>query len=218
MINKSVRIAALFDLDGVIVDTEELYSRFWQQIGECYFPEKKDFASVIKGSTLTKIMQEYFSHDATKAEDVCRKLDEWEATMTYDYIDGAEQFIHQLHDAGVEMAIVTSSNDKKMEQVYRSHPELKELFQQILTADDITASKPDPQCYLKAAEMLGVDKDDCVVFEDSLNGLHSGRNAHMRVVGLATTLPFDEVEKLADVTIKDFRSFGLDDMKRLLNK
>ena len=40
----------------------------------------------------------------------------------------------------------------------------------------------------------------------------------MKVVGLATTLPFDEVEKLADVTIKDFRSFGLDDIKRLLNK
>ena len=91
-----------------------------------------------------------------------------------------------------------------MEAVYQSRPEFKGMFDAILTSEDFERSKPDPDCYLKAAERLGVDKDDCVVFEDSFNGLKSGRAAGMYVVGLATTNSAEAITPLCDKVIKDY--------------
>jgi HAD superfamily hydrolase (TIGR01509 family) len=62
-----------------------------------------------------------------------------------------------------------------MEAVYRKRPEFKQLFDAILTSEDFRESKPSPDCYLTAARRFGLQPDDCVVFEDSFNGLKSGR-------------------------------------------
>jgi HAD superfamily hydrolase (TIGR01509 family) len=89
--------------------------------------------------------------------------------MDYLYVDGLEPFVKDLRLQGVKTAVVTSSNRPKMESVYRQHPEFKSLFDAILTSEDFERSKPDPDCYLKAAERFGVNPEDCVVFEDSFN-------------------------------------------------
>ena len=91
-----------------------------------------------------------------------------------------------------------------MEAVYHHHPEFKSLFDAILTSEDFERSKPDPDCYLKAAERFGLGPEDCVVFEDSFNGLKSGRAAGMRVVGLATTNPAESIRPLCDEVIEDY--------------
>jgi HAD superfamily hydrolase (TIGR01509 family) len=91
-----------------------------------------------------------------------------------------------------------------MKAVYQHHPEFKDLFDAILTSEDFERSKPDPDCYLKAAERFGVNPEDCVVFEDSFNGLKSGRAAGMRVVGLATTNPAERIRPLCDEVIRDY--------------
>jgi HAD superfamily hydrolase (TIGR01509 family) len=94
-----------------------------------------------------------------------------------------------------------------MQAVYASRPEFRGLFDAILTSEDFERSKPDPDCYLKAAERFGVEPKDCVVFEDSFNGLKSGRAAGMYVVGLATTNSADAIRPLCDEVIKDFVNF-----------
>ena len=124
--------------------------------------------------------------------------------MHYDYLAGFETYIAALRRQGVRTAVVTSSNQAKMQAVYASHPEFQGLFDAILTSEDFSASKPDPDCYLKAAARLGVDREYCVVFEDSFNGLKSGRAAGMYVVGLATTNPADAIRPLCDRVISDY--------------
>ena len=79
----------------------------------------------------------------------------------------------------------------------------------VITADDITESKPSPQCYIKAAELLGVEKNRCLVFEDSFNGLKSGRAAGMTVVGLTTSNSSESIAPLADYVIPDFNNLLL---------
>ena len=79
----------------------------------------------------------------------------------------------------------------------------------ILTSEDFDRSKPDPDCYLKAAERFGVVPEDCVVFEDSFNGLRSGRAAGMHVVGLATTNPADAIRPFCDEVIKNYINYGI---------
>ena len=180
--------AALFDLDGVVFDTEPQYTVFWGTQCRHYHPEEPDLEYRIKGQTLDQIYERWFAGElASERPIITQRLNEFETRMNYDYVAGFEQFINSLKSRGVKTAVVTSSNRQKMEAVYRKHPEFKTLFDVILTSEDFSASKPDPDCYLKAAAHFGLQPSDCIVFEDSFNGLRAGRAAKMTVIGLATT-------------------------------
>lgn len=197
--------AALFDLDGVVFDTEPQYTVFWGAQCREFHPEHPGLEHEIKGQTLVQIYDAWFSGPLTEKQSlITRRLDDYERQMHYDYLAGFEAYICELRQQGVKTAVVTSSNRPKMEAVYASHPEFKELFDAILTSEDFTASKPNPDCYLKAAERFGVQPVDCVVFEDSFNGLKAGRAAGMYVVGLATTNPESAISPLCDEVIRDF--------------
>ena len=198
--------AALFDLDGVVFDTEPQYTVFWGAQCREFHPEHPGLEHEIKGQTLVQIYDAWFSGPLTEKQAlITQRLDDYERQMHYDYLAGFEAYVRELRQQGVKTAVVTSSNRPKMEAVYASHPEFKELFDAILTSEDFTASKPDPDCYLKAAERFGVQPVDCVVFEDSFNGLKAGRAAGMTVVGLATTNPEEAIRPLCDRVIHDFR-------------
>lgn len=194
-----------FDLDGVVFNTEPLYTRYWSQVGERLQPQIPDFAMRIKGQTLPQIFDAYFSGAlAGEQESIVRGLDDFEAHMDFEYVPGFLDFASWLKGQHVATALVTSSNHKKMENVYRCHPGFQEMFEEILTAEDFAASKPSPDCYLKAAKRFGLSPDDCVGFEDSFNGLKSLKAAHMKVVGLATTNSPESISALADFIIKDY--------------
>ena len=197
--------AAFFDLDGVVFDTEPQYTVFWGAQCREFHPEHPGLEHEIKGQTLVQIYDAWFSGPLTEKQSlITRRLDDYERQMHYDYLAGFEAYICELRQQGVKTAVVTSSNRPKMEAVYASHPEFKELFDAILTSEDFTASKPNPDCYLKAAERFGVQPVDCMVFEDSFNGLKAGRAAGMYVVGLATTNPADAIRPYCDEVVSDF--------------
>ena len=142
------------------------------------------------------------------------RLNAYEAQMDYAFIEGFEDFIDTLHQNGIKTAVVTSSNQQKMESVYRQHPEFKSLFDAILTSEDFEYSKPHPDCYLKAAARFGAKPEECVVFEDSFNGLKSGRAAGMYVVGLATTNAAEAIAPLCDTVIDNY----IDQYGRIFSK
>ena len=201
--------AALFDLDGVVFDTEPQYTVFWGMICRQYHPEHPGLEHEIKGSTLTQIYDRWFSGPlASEQASITARLDDYEQQMHYDYITGFEALVADLHRHGVKTAVVTSSNIPKMESVYRYQPRFKELFDAILTSEDFSRSKPDPDCYLKAAARFNVSPEECIVFEDSFNGLKSGRAAGMRVVGLATTNSAEAIAPYSDIQISDYN--GID--------
>jgi HAD superfamily hydrolase (TIGR01509 family) len=197
--------AALFDLDGVVFDTEPQYSVFWGAQCREFHPEHPGLENEIKGQTLTQIYDAWFSGPLEpKQALITERLNAYEAQMKYIYLDGLEDYLRLLRQQGVKTAVVTSSNLPKMQAVYASHPEFHELFDAILTSEDFERSKPDPDCYLKAAGRFGVEPQDCVVFEDSFNGLKSGRAAGMYVVGLATTNAAEAIAPLCDEVIKNY--------------
>jgi len=209
--------AALFDLDGVVFDTEPQYSVFWGSQCRRYHPEHPGLENEIKGQTLTEIYDQWFSGPLLSEQAaITERLNAYEQQMHYDYIEGFEALIADLHRHGVRTAVVTSSNVPKMESVYRHQPNFKELFDAILTSEDFERSKPDPDCYQKAAQRLGAQPDECVVFEDSFNGLRSGRAAQMKVVGLATTNPVERIAPLSDMQITNYRKVDYETLKRLL--
>ncbi len=197
--------AALFDLDGVVFDTEPQYTVFWGAQCREFHPEHPGLEHEIKGQTLVQIYDAWFDGPLLSKRDVItERLNEFEQQMDYCYVPGFEAFIRELRRQGVQTAVVTSSNVPKMEAVYRHRPEFRSLFDAILTAEDFTRSKPEPDCYLEAARRFGVEPQQCVVFEDSFNGLKSGRAAGMYVVGLATTNAADAIRPLCDRVVSDF--------------
>lgn len=156
---------------------------------------------------MVQVLDSQASLQAHETE-IRRVIDEFELDMDYPYIAGAREFLCALREAGVPCAVVTSSNRAKMENVYRVHPEFRTLFDRVFTADDITRSKPAPDCYVNAAHCMGVEPAECVVFEDSLNGLKAARAAGTYVVALTTSCTEQEVTPLADRVVDDFADFA----------
>ena len=214
--NKEKPIAALFDFDGVVVDTEPQYTLFWDERGKKYHPEIPDFGHHIKGQTLIQIYKQYFREPEGLQDEITRQLLDYELTMHFEYIDGVVDFMKELREKGVKLAIVTSSNDAKMANAYREHPELKTMVDYIVTADRVTHSKPHPECFLLGAEMLGVEKENCIVFEDSFHGIEAGNRAGMKVIGLATTNSAEAIADKCALVISDFTDFSFEKMEGVL--
>lgn len=197
------KLAALFDFDGVIMDTETQYTVFWDEQGHRYLGIES-YGRQIKGQTLAQIYEKDFAGMTEVQEQITRDLARFEREMTYAYIPGVEAFIADLRRHGVSLAVVTSSDDKKMENVYRTHPEFKQQFDRILTAGMFTRSKPAPDCFLLGMEIFGIPAEQTFVFEDSFHGLQAGRDSGATVIGLATTNPREAIVDKANYVIDDF--------------
>lgn len=196
-------IAVLFDFDGVIMDTETQYTLFWDEQGSRYLDDA-NFGPGIKGQTLTQIYDRYFAGETALQEQITRDLCCFEREMTYEYLPGVEAFIADLHRNNVKMAVVTSSNEEKMKNVYRAHPHFKQKFDRILTGEMFAHSKPAPDCFLLGMELFGTKPESTYVFEDSFHGLQAGRSSGATVIGLATTNPREAIDGKADFVIDDF--------------
>lgn len=209
------KIIALFDLDGVILDTESQYTQLWDSIGSDFLG-KKGFGSLIKGQTLVNIFETHFK-DKTKHPEINQRLKDFEVQMTLPFVKGAKEFVLDLRKKGIKTAIVTSSSSNKMESVYKKIPDFKQMFDKILTAEMFAKGKPHPDCYLLGAKVFDAKIENCIVFEDSFHGLQAGRSANMKVVGLSTTNPKEEIINKADVIIEDFSNITIEQLLVNLN-
>ena len=164
----------------------------------------------IKGQTLDHILTSNFS--TSDAERIVQRLNDFERSMHYDYIPGFLPFFEDLKRHDVKTAVVTSSNQLKMEAAFRYEPALQTMFDRILTAEVFTRSKPDPDCYLLGMRLFETSQEETYVFEDSINGLRSAQASGAHVVGLSTTFPASEVAPYANVVIPDFCEFSYEKM------
>ena len=200
----------LWDLDGVLLDSEGKYSIFWARMEEEHPTGIDNFASYIKGFHLNRIMG-YFESEEVRQQ-ILDELLAFERDMVYEFFPGAIELVKQLRAAGIPMAIVTSSDRKKMQSLYSQHPEFPTLFDHIITGDMVTKAKPDPDCYLMGAKLLGIDIKDCIVVEDSRNGLIAGRESGARVIGIATTLSREAVNEMSDMTLDTIGQLSVEQM------
>lgn len=208
--------AALFDLDGTLIDTEGQYSIFWNGIAKQYYPDIPDFANRIKGTTLAQIFETYFPQKAVQAQ-LIAKLKELESSMDFTPYPGVVDFIAELKTEGIKTAIVTSSGRVKIQSFQAAYPEFVSMFDRILTAEDFSASKPDPDCYLKAAAALGCGIDECVVFEDAFTGLQAGMSSGMCTIGLPTTNSREAIEGKCHYILDSWVGFTTSALRNILN-
>jgi beta-phosphoglucomutase len=122
-------------------------------------------------------------------------------------IPGAPVFVEELVRRNIPRAVATSATRRDVETLL-GELGLREHFTVAVTAEDVRWGKPNPEVYLRAAEGLGLPPAACLVFEDSLVGVHAARNAGMRVIGVTTALTGRELLGAgAERAIVDFQGF-----------
>ena len=208
--------AALFDLDGTLVETEGQYTEFWSAMGRKYRPDVPDLAQIIKGTTLVQIFDNFFP-DQQWREEITAGLDEWEKNMEYPFIPGALEFLKDLKAHGVKCAVVTSSNKKKIDAVRAKIPDFDSLFDRILTSEDFRASKPDPDCYNLGAKVFNCKKKECIVFEDAFTGLQAGMSSRIFTVGITTYNSREQIQDKCNYVIDNFLDMTFEKAEALLN-
>lgn len=206
-------ICVLFDMDGVILDTESQYDVFWKQAGDKYNVGIERFEKVIKGTTLNGILKNYFSHlSEQESTHLIDSLEYFEANMNFVEIAGAIDFVKALKQEGIKVGLVTSSMDTKMIEVNKVW-HFEEMFDTIVSGSRVVNGKPNPECFLLAAKDLNVDPKNCIVFEDSFAGIDAGLAAGMTVIGLSTTHEADVVSKKGVSVIPNFKGITVDFVK-----
>lgn len=197
--------AALFDMDGVIVDNRDAHLNAFVEFARRHGIPNLDVQSLLPffGSTNAVIMSHLFGRNDIPAEEVERLSQEKEAIYRklYDPVmapaKGLTTLLQQLQNAGIRIAVGSSAPRVNVDFVLnRCH--IAPYFDAVASGSEITHSKPDPEVYLLAAKKLGVAPEDCVVFEDAFVGMEAARRAGCRVVALASTFPHEMIAGSGD--------------------
>ncbi|GAA2687616.1 MULTISPECIES: HAD family phosphatase [Actinosynnema] len=187
--------AALFDMDGVVVDTEATVAAFWRSVArdEGFAISDEDMDRHVHGRSALHTLRHVFPDlPEHRHGEVYERMRVDNETLRYSGIPGASALLAALADGGVPLALVTGAQSWKADAVL-GQLGLAGLFGVRVSAEDVAAGKPDPACYRLAAERLGVPIARCVVFEDAVSGVTSAVAAGATCVALAAPHRVDAV-------------------------
>ena len=181
--------AAIWDVDGTLVDTAELHFQAWQAVcrekGRDF--TRADFAATF-GQRNPEIIRTLFGERFSPEEiaafgDRKEVLYRSEASKGVELLPGARRLVENLHQAGFAQAIGSSAPPANLELILRITG-IARYFDAIISSEDTQRGKPDPQVFLLAAERLGVAPTHCVVFEDAVAGVQAARAGGMKCVAV----------------------------------
>jgi pseudouridine-5'-monophosphatase len=211
--------AVIYDLDGVLLDTEHFYTEVTQDIVSAY---GKRFDWAVKSNMIGRPSREsalYLVEALAlpiSADDYLRMREKAlaERFPLAEARPGAEAFTRALHVRGVAQAVATSSERKLFELKTTRHGEWFSLFAAAVTGDDprVARGKPAPDIFLVAASAIGVAPADCIVFEDAPAGVAAARAAGMQVVAMPDPAMDRARYADADLIVEDFRILAPEDL------
>lgn len=178
--------ALLFDLDGTLIDSEFFHYECWNEILKesnvelTYDDWLKNYAGVPLPTNAKNLIEKY--HIQTPLNDLIEKREnltlERLKTTDVNLMPFVLDTIKFFYDKGLILAIVTSSPRKDVEAIFERNG-LGKYFKLIITRSEVSKSKPDPESYNICREQLGLAIDECLVFEDTINGVKSAKAANL---------------------------------------
>jgi beta-phosphoglucomutase len=190
-----MRIAAcIFDLDGVIVDTAMYHFLAWKRLADQLgIPFTKEDNERLKGVSRMASLEIILEIGGRKLND--DRKQEYSMLKNKWYIDyiskmtsneilpGSLRFINELRDANIKVAIGSASKNTPL---ILKQVGILDLFDTVADGNNVRNAKPDPEVFLKAASMLGIKPENCVVFEDAIAGVQAALNAGMMCIGVGS--------------------------------
>ncbi|HZW62007.1 MAG TPA: beta-phosphoglucomutase [Flavobacteriaceae bacterium] len=212
----------IFDLDGVIVDTAKYHFLAWKKLANSIgidFTEKENeqLKGVSRVKSLEKILEwgnksvdqeEFTELMALKNEDYLSYINKMTEA---EILPGVKKILDYLVENKIPIALGSAS---KNAPVILKKVKLDTVFQTVVDGNSVTKAKPNPEVFLKAAEILQISPKNCIVFEDSLAGIKAAKLAGMKSIGIGDR----EVLYEADIVFKDFTEIPLSFIEKLINQ
>ncbi len=216
------KIAVIFDMDGVLVDNFRYHLMAWEKF--CQHHKKKlsadDFREHVFGGSNADHLAFIFKKELPQ-ETISAHSTEKELIYRYLYHDNVQllpgllPLLDELKTKGIPMAIATSAERENVDFII-AETNLNGYFSAIADATMVIKGKPDPQVFCKAAELLHMPANRCLVFEDTLKGIDAALRANMKVVGVSTTHHRAELTEAHEV-INDFNEIDANKIIHLIN-
>ncbi len=208
--------AVVFDMDGVLVDTEHLWDEVREALteewGGRYTPEAQEAMMGMSSPEWSRYLHEVVGlrepPEVINAEVVRRMLERYE--MDLPVVPGAVEAVRRLAREGYRLAVASSSNRELIDGVLR-RLELSELFEVTVSSEEVARGKPAPDVYLETAHRLGLPPGRCAAIEDSASGIRAAHAAGMRVIAYPNRHypPAADVLALADVVIESLSGLAV---------
>ncbi|WP_183579309.1 HAD family hydrolase [Mucilaginibacter sp. X5P1] len=201
---------AIFDMDGTLIDNTPYHFKSWQALFKKHdlgTLTLETYRTEISGVPIIETLRRLFGDKYDEAG-LHQLLEEKESYYREIYapflapINGLENFLTALKDAGIKMAIASSATVEDIDFILNKIP-IRDDFEAIIDGSRVSKGKPNPQIFLKAAEELKARPEDCVVFEDSLAGIKAANAAGMKVVGITTGHTADQLQP-SGLVINDY--------------
>jgi beta-phosphoglucomutase len=205
--------AAIFDMDGVIVDNMRHHAKAWEAFLRRRAPDLRIEAVMPHFGKTNRDILRLVLGDRAGPEEVALWGEEKEGLYREIYaaemtpLPGLLHLLKTLRKRGIRTIVATSAPGINVDFVLDGL-KIRPWFDAVVDASEVKAGKPDPEIYLQAARKAACLPEACVVFEDSLAGIEAGLRAGMKVVGVATTLPAEKLRG-AEMVIRDFREITL---------
>ncbi len=214
--------AVLFDMDGVIVDTEPLHRKAYHQMfDDVNIDVSLDlYASFTGQSTINicKRLVDHFNLSETPEYLVSLKRKHYKYFFDngeLDLIDGVLDRIKDYHTNNVTLVVASSASMHGINQIFDRF-DLNQYFSAKFSGADLKQSKPHPEIFIKAAESTGFNKSECIVIEDSTNGIKAAKAANIFCVGFKSPHSSGQEYHLADMTISDFKEIRFENVIKVL--
>jgi len=217
-----MNFGVIFDWDGVIIDSSDFHEASWERLAEHEGKElppgyfKKGFG-MRNETIIPEILQ--WTNDPQEVQRLADLKEQfYRAVMIRQGISplpGVRPLLKSLRDHGIKCAVGSSTPLLNITTALNLLG-LRDSFDAIVAAEDVTRGKPDPQVFLVAAQKIGMPPYRCVVFEDALAGIDAGRKAGMKVVAVATTNPPDRLT-LAHRIVQRLDEISVDALERLFD-
>jgi beta-phosphoglucomutase len=213
----------IFDMDGVIVDTEPVhyyaYHKHFRELGinvsdEMYgtftgFSTKNTYQALIKEFNLSHEVEALI---ASKREFFNNAFDE---KADLELLPGVRNLILNLYENGLQLVLASSASHVTIQRIFNRF-KLHEYFTHIVSGEDFPQSKPHPAIFLKAAELSGSPVTECIVIEDSTNGIKAAKAAGIFCIGYNSENSLLQEISIADMTINNFDELNAETVKQLI--
>lgn len=215
--------AVIFDMDGVIVDTNPHHKTAWREYYKRYGKtlSDDDFVEHVSGRHNDAILSHLFDGQPLSSNEAKRLAHEKEALFRELYgpvitpVTGLVPFLQALRAANTRTAVATSAPVENLDFVMDALG-IRSYFDALLNESMVSHPKPDPEIYQKAMVLLGVEPADTVIFEDSMTGIQAAKASGTTVIGMATTQSPDELRPFVDDVAHDFTEMTLDRLQQLV--
>ncbi|WP_421655581.1 HAD family hydrolase [Leptothermofonsia sp. ETS-13] len=225
--------AVLFDFNGVIIDDEPIHEKLLNQllIEENMRPKQGEFRQICLGRSDRACLIDLFKNRGRILTDtylnglIARKarmyLQELETLEKLPLYPGLDDFIFKLRATQVKLAVVSGALRSEIELVLK-RAQLSEYFSVIVSGDEVSSSKPEPEIYLKAIDRLNqrfpnlsLRPQECLAIEDTFSGIEAAKRAGIPVVAVANSYPFHMLQRRANWTVDYLSDLELDRVQQV---